>query len=123
MMDGVDLNTDEYCFEVGEGESHPGLNDTIEFYGEEYQEYVVTRSPVMVSALPLLALPPQVPGKVRDFVLRLDMPADLELAVRFGDMETRDGDFPGLKAGVNYLSFTETGANRFLVTALQAEAV
>lgn len=73
--------------------------------------------------VPLLAAPSAVAGKVRDFLIRLDVPADTELPLKLGVLETENGEFPELKAGVNLLLFTETSQGHFLVMSKSVKAV
>lgn len=99
------------------------------YYDEDEGDYVTVTASLetpYVSDVTTLALPGQVSGKVRDFMVRLAMP---EHAAMFSwpsgvEYETEDGQMPDVsEPGVYLLAFTETGAGRFALLCRKVQGV
>ena len=64
-----------------------------------------------------IAMPPAIPGKCRDFLLRIRIDADSVPNITFtgANFETESGVFPLLEKGVQVLSFTEVKVGTFMI--------
>ena len=67
----------------------------------------------------VIQMPPQNPGKCRDFLLRLRVDQDPPPNITFqgGSFESESGEFPEIETGVQVLAFTETKTNTFMVSS------
>ena len=64
-----------------------------------------------------IAMPPAIPGKCRDFLLRLRIDASDVPNITFtgANFETESGEFPSFEEGVQVLSFTEVKVGTFMI--------
>ena len=125
--DGTPLDELGHTLDIGYGDA--GADSTsVSYYDYSSDDTIVaTRvTPSPVSDVSALALPAAVPGKVRDFMVRLAMP---ENAAMFSwpsgvDFETEDGQMPDVsEPGVYLLAFTETGVGRFALLCRKVQEV
>lgn len=67
----------------------------------------------------VIQMPPQNPGKCRDFLLRLRVDQDPPPNITFsgGGFESESGEFPEIETGVQVLAFTEVKVNTFMVSS------
>ena len=70
-----------------------------------------------------IAMPPAIPGKCRDFLLRIRIDADNVPNITFtgAKFETESGVFPLLEKGVQVLSFTEVKVGTFMIGCKKLE--